>query len=209
LLIVDLVCETPEQEEELRKIVRQTKVVLTCSGPFEKYGKTLVKICAEEGVHYADITGETDFVRDMVQQYDEKARESGAVIVSHCGNDCIPQDLTVFEMHQHAKKNNAELIQVMTYPEFSASSSWSGGTIATASYQLGKDRSSKPKIDFDPLLRNAKGEKSESKTKNISPKSTMETEDVGTVEVCHESRVHHCVPVLVVRCTHIIYSSLC
>ena len=26
-------------------------------GPFEKYGKTLAKLCAEEGVHYCDITG--------------------------------------------------------------------------------------------------------------------------------------------------------
>ena len=87
LLIADLLCETPEQEATLREIVSSTKVCLTCSGPYEKYGQTLVKLCAEEGVSYGDITGETDFVRKMIKQYDSKARETGAIIVSHCGND--------------------------------------------------------------------------------------------------------------------------
>ena len=32
------------------------QVVITTAGPFEKYGQTLVKLCAEEGVDYADST---------------------------------------------------------------------------------------------------------------------------------------------------------
>jgi len=44
-----------EQNEELAK---RTKVVLTLAGPFAKYGKNLVKACAENGTDYADITGE-------------------------------------------------------------------------------------------------------------------------------------------------------
>ena len=30
--------------------------MITTAGPFEKYGQTLVKLCAEEGVDYADST---------------------------------------------------------------------------------------------------------------------------------------------------------
>jgi short subunit dehydrogenase-like uncharacterized protein len=60
LLTADLVCETPEQEDILRQTFRDTKVFLTCAGPFEKYGTMLVKLCTQEGVCYADITGETD-----------------------------------------------------------------------------------------------------------------------------------------------------
>ena len=44
-------------EEVLRAVVRKTRVVITCAGPFEKYSQQLVKLCAELGVHYADITG--------------------------------------------------------------------------------------------------------------------------------------------------------
>jgi short subunit dehydrogenase-like uncharacterized protein len=151
ILVADLVCETDEQEEVLRKIVAQTKVVMTCSGPFEKYSQTLVKLCAELGVHYADITGETDFVRQTIEKYDKKAQETGAVIICHSGNDCIPVDLTVYEMHQFAKQKGCELTEVMTYQEFAESAAMSGGTLSTALFVLSKDRS-KNATGFDPLL---------------------------------------------------------
>ena len=115
ILQVDLLCKTPEEENKLRSIVQSTKVCLTCSGPFELYGKKLVQMCAEEGVHYGDITGETDFVREMISKYDDLARETGACILPHCGNDCIPSDLTVFEMNKFAKEKGFELKEVQLY----------------------------------------------------------------------------------------------
>jgi short subunit dehydrogenase-like uncharacterized protein len=153
LLEADLVCETSEQEDILRDIVRQTKVVITCAGPFEKYGQTLVKLCAEEGVSYADITGESDFFRAMIDEHDKTAVKTGAVIVCHCGNDCVPQDLTVFEMNKYAKENDAYLSEVRTYTEVAESASFSGGTSSTAIYQMSKDRSKSKANTFDPLLR--------------------------------------------------------
>jgi short subunit dehydrogenase-like uncharacterized protein len=151
ILEADLVCETSEQEEILRAIVRQTKVVLTCSGPFEKYSQTLVKLCAELGVHYADITGESDFFRQTIEKHDKTAQESGAVIICHSGNDCIPCDLTVYEMHKFAKEKGYQLKEVMTYEEFGDSAGLSGGTATTAAFQLSKDRT-KPRTGFDALL---------------------------------------------------------
>lgn len=115
ILRVDLLCKTPEEESKLRSIVQSTKVCLTCSGPFELYGKKLVQMCAEEGVHYGDITGETDFVREMISKYDDVARETGACILPHCGNDCIPSDLTIFEMNKFAKEKGFELKEVQLY----------------------------------------------------------------------------------------------
>lgn len=115
ILQVDLLCKTAEEESKLRDIVKSTKVCLTCSGPFELYGKKLVQVCAEEGVHYADITGETDFFREMIVKYDKTARETGACIVPHCGNDCIPSDLTVMEMSKFARQQGFELKEVQLY----------------------------------------------------------------------------------------------
>lgn len=177
ILQVDLLCTTPEEESKLREIVQSTKVCLTCSGPFELYGKKLVQICAEEGVHYADITGETDFVREMIVKYDKTARDTGACIIPHCGNDCIPSDLTVFEMHKFARKNGFELKEVQLYEEHGADAAWSGGTLATASYQLGKDRKNKTKTAFDPLLTMVDGSKSEFSTKSITPKKKGKAPD--------------------------------
>ena len=50
----------------LCKMVASTRVVCTTAGPFDKYGSDLVKCCAEQGTHYCDITGETDWVRIMI-----------------------------------------------------------------------------------------------------------------------------------------------
>lgn len=152
ILVADLVCQTPEDKAKLQAIVEQTKVVLTCSGPFEKYGPTLVELCAQTGVYYADITGETDYVRQTIEKHDAQAQKSGAVLLSHCGHDCIPCDLMVWEMNQFASNQGCRLTQVLTYQEFADEAAFSGGTAATAAYQLSKDRSNKPKTEFDPLL---------------------------------------------------------
>ena len=169
-------------------------MVITTAGPFEKYGQTLVKLCAEEGVDYADsapepgvfslgrsaltdraaaaVSGESDFLRAMVAQHDATAQQTGARIVVHCGNDCIPWDLTVFEMHKHAQSKGAELVEVQTFGEFGDSFGASGGTLTTAIYQLGKQRSA-AKPDFDPLLRTRDGRKSDSLTKITNPKKDV------------------------------------
>ena len=75
-------------------MARCTRVVITTTGPFDRYGSDLVRMCAESGTHYADITGETDWVRKMIDRYDDKARATGARIVHFCGHDCVPWDLT-------------------------------------------------------------------------------------------------------------------
>lgn len=177
ILPVDLLCKTDQEESKLRDIVKSTKVCLTCSGPFELYGKKLVQMCAEEGVHYADITGETDFVREMIVKYDETARETGACIIPHCGNDCIPSDLTVMEMNKFARQKGFELKEVQLYEEHGADATWSGGTLATASYQMAKDRKSMEKRSFDPLVKTVDGSKSEYTTKNITPKTKKNAAD--------------------------------
>ena len=152
VLVADLVCSNEEDISTLKAIVERTKVVLTCSGPFEIYGPTLVGLCAQLGVYYADITGETDYFRQTIQRHDKQAQESGAVILCHCGHDCIPCDLLTYELQQFASSSNCDLVKVMTYQEFAEEASFSGGTAATAAYQLSKNRATQTKPAFDPLV---------------------------------------------------------
>lgn len=153
ILLADLTCPTSADREQLESYIKQTKVVLTCSGPFEKYGPVLVELCAQHGVHYADITGESDYFRQVIANHDQQAQASGAVILCHCGNDCIPCDLLVYELHQFANRLDCRLDTVMTYEEFSEEAEFSGGTVATAAYQLSKNRTqSGANPTFDPLL---------------------------------------------------------
>ena len=44
-------------------------------------GEPLVKVCAESGTDYCDLTGEVQWIRRMLQGYEKTARRSGARIV--------------------------------------------------------------------------------------------------------------------------------
>jgi short subunit dehydrogenase-like uncharacterized protein len=52
-----ILCEA-DSEEQNEQLAKRTQVVLALAGPFNKYGRNLVKACAENGTDYADITGE-------------------------------------------------------------------------------------------------------------------------------------------------------
>ena len=115
----------------------------------------------------------------MIAQHDATAQQTGARIVIHCGNDCIPWDLTVFQMHKHAQSKGAKLVEAQTYGEFGDAFGASGGTLTTAIYQLGKQRSA-AKPDFDPLLRTRDGGKSASLTKIANPKKDVRSAAIRT-----------------------------
>src|SRR3954447_14892849 len=86
----------------LRSMAERTTAIATTVGPYRKYGIGLVEACAAAGTHYADLTGETLFIRDTMERFDGAARASGARIVHTCGFDSIPSDLGVFTLHEAA-----------------------------------------------------------------------------------------------------------
>ena len=129
----------------------KTICVLTTAGPFDKYGSLLVQSCARQGTHYCDITGETDWVRKMVDQHDDLARQSGARIVSFCGHDCIPWDLLVLECSKHLRKKGETLEQIEFFDEINAAPS--GGTMDTVFHSLGNRVKYTSQLGFDPLLK--------------------------------------------------------
>ena len=82
--------------EALRQLAQSTKVVLTTVGPYILHGEPLVAACAAAGTHYADLTGEPEFVDLMWLKYHEQAQKTGARIVHCCGFDSIPHDLGAY-----------------------------------------------------------------------------------------------------------------
>lgn len=54
---IPVIIADSQDEDGLRALVKQTKVVISLVGPYALYGAKLVKVCAEEGVHYCDLTG--------------------------------------------------------------------------------------------------------------------------------------------------------
>ena len=86
----------------LAELAARTTAIATTVGPYRRYGMALVEACAAAGTHYADLTGETLFMRETIQRLDLPARASGARIVHNCGFDSIPSDIGVLVLHPAA-----------------------------------------------------------------------------------------------------------
>ena len=65
----------------LREMCSQTRVVVSTVGPYALYGEPLVKICAETGTDYCDLTGEVQWIKRMLDRHEAAAKASGARIV--------------------------------------------------------------------------------------------------------------------------------
>lgn len=77
----------------LDQLARRSRVVLSTAGPFALAGSALVAACVRHGTHYVDITGETPWVRQMIDQHHRAAQRSSACVVPGCGFDSVPSDL--------------------------------------------------------------------------------------------------------------------
>jgi len=114
----------------LDAIAARAKVVCSTVGPYAKYGSFLVAACVRAGTHYCDLTGEVPWIRRMIDEHHDAARESGARIVHCCGFDSIPSDLGVWMLHRAMQGRGARLAKVDAF--FGEMSGLpSGGTIAT------------------------------------------------------------------------------
>jgi short subunit dehydrogenase-like uncharacterized protein len=117
-------------EASLRAIVKSTRVVCTTVGPYAKYGRSLAHVCAEEGVHYTDLTGEVPFMRASIDENDAAAKKSHARIVHACGFDSIPSDLGTYMLHRRAEAMGLTLCDTTLLVK-KADGGFSGGTVAS------------------------------------------------------------------------------
>eukprot|EP00026_Physarum_polycephalum_P010051 Phypoly_transcript_10199.p1 GENE.Phypoly_transcript_10199~~Phypoly_transcript_10199.p1 ORF type:complete len:410 (+),score=48.78 Phypoly_transcript_10199:36-1265(+) len=120
-----------DDQPSIDAIAKQTRVILSCAGPYSAHGTPIVASCVRNGTDYCDITGEFTWVRKLVAAYEEDARRTGSLIVNCCGFDCIPSDLGTFFVTSHVKKtygvNSEDVKVVVTKLKGGAS----GGTIGT------------------------------------------------------------------------------
>ncbi|GAA5835568.1 hypothetical protein JCM5353_000896 [Sporobolomyces roseus] len=127
----DVLVADSTDEESLRNVLKQVKVVASLIGPYMQHGELLYKLCAELGVHYCDLTGETPFVYKMAKNYTRSALASKAILVNASGFDSIPSDINTFLAAQRLQQidSNASLGAVRS--GFKAKGTFSGGTLAS------------------------------------------------------------------------------
>ena len=160
----------------LDAMVARTQVVVSTVGPYLRYGLPLVAACAAAGTDYADLTGETLFVRECIDLHHKQAVDTGARIVNSCGFDSIPSDLTVFALHRQAERDNAGELLDTNLVVRQLKGGISGGTAASGMelmrvvsedsearrlmddpYTLTPDRGAEPELGEQPDLRWRRG----------------------------------------------------
>ncbi len=90
------------EPESLRPLAEDTRVVCTTVGPYTTYGTPLVEACISAGTEYCDLTGEVNWVREMIDRYHDDAVDAGVRIVHSCGFDSIPADLATLLVQSFA-----------------------------------------------------------------------------------------------------------
>jgi short subunit dehydrogenase-like uncharacterized protein len=115
----------------LATMAADTRVVASTVGPYALYGSTLVAAVAEAGTDYCDLTGETQWMRRMIDAHAATAEASGARIVHTCGFDSIPSDLGVWHLQQQALDRFDAPCEHVSMRVATMRGGASGGTIAS------------------------------------------------------------------------------
>ena len=147
-----LVTADSSDPSSMKELAERCRVVATTVGPYRRYGMPLVEACANAGTDYADLTGESLFVREAIDRFHETAQANGARIVNCCGFDSIPSDLGVFCLHEQAKKDGAGDLEDTTYVVRGMKGGPSGGTIDSARGMIDEAKTDPAarKIAYDP-----------------------------------------------------------
>ena len=160
----------------LDEMAARTRVVVTTVGPYTRYGLPLVAACAGAGTDYADLTGESPFIRSSIDLYHKQAVDTGARIVHSCGFDSVPSDLSVYALYRAAGEAGAGELVDTDFVVRSMAGGLSGGTIASLlevlrtvscdpdmrrqfadPYTLSPDRGAEPELGAQPDLPRRRG----------------------------------------------------
>lgn len=156
---VDIIIANSDDTDSLDEMTKQTQVIISTVGPYLKYGEPLIKSCTTHGTDYVDLTGEAIFIKDMMDKYQDAAKQSGARIVNSCGFDSIPSDLGVYFTQQQAEEKFGSTCDVIHMRVKAAKGGLSGGTIAsmaTIFEEVGKDNSRRKQVANPYLLNDDK-----------------------------------------------------
>jgi short subunit dehydrogenase-like uncharacterized protein len=128
---VEVLVADSQNQQAMNAIASQTRVILNTAGPFALYANALVDACVRFRTHYVDITGETPWVKTLIDRYDAQAATDGTRIIPCCGFDSVPSDLGTYLIVRHLQRElGVSCKGVNAY--FQAFGGFNGGTLASA-----------------------------------------------------------------------------
>jgi short subunit dehydrogenase-like uncharacterized protein len=127
---VDILVADSQDRAAIDSIVSQTRVLLNTAGPFTLYGDAIVDACVRYHTHYVDITGETPWVKGLIDRYHVQAAADGTRIIPCCGFDSVPADLGTYLLVRHLHRElGVNCTQVKAY--YQMAGGFNGGTLAS------------------------------------------------------------------------------
>ncbi len=152
----DLIVADSADHAAVDAMAAQTRALITTAGPYALYGDAVVDACVHQRTHYADITGETVWVRRLIDRHHAQAERDATRVVPFCGFDSIPSDLGTWLLARHMQQAfGAPAVEVRTF--FRLAGGFNGGTLASnfARHERGDAARSRDPFLLDPDPRHA------------------------------------------------------
>ena len=115
-------------KSSLEEICGKTKVICSTVGPYALFGTNLIHACIKMKTNYCDISGETQWIRKVIDTFHEKAKKQKIKIVNSCGFDSIPSDVGVYFCQSNYYKENGEYANEIKMRVAGTRGGFSGGT---------------------------------------------------------------------------------
>ncbi|OQE27772.1 hypothetical protein PENSTE_c004G08081 [Penicillium steckii] len=126
------VLEVQLNSAELNELAKKTKIIINCVGPYFKYSEPVVEACANNGTHYLDVTGETPWIKIMIDKYHETAKNNGAIVIHSVGVESVPADMLAWSLVKRVREDlSTNTREIYSCIKELKSSGASGGTLNT------------------------------------------------------------------------------
>ncbi|CAI7601974.1 unnamed protein product [Penicillium glandicola] len=97
----------------LNPLIQRSRLVINGIGPFHRFSTPIVAACATLGTHYVDFTTEIPWIQQVIQRYDEIARQSGSILMPGLSTS-TPSDIMAWlianKMQEAFSTGTAEII---------------------------------------------------------------------------------------------------
>jgi len=170
-----LIVADAQDAAALGALAARTRVVLSTAGPFALFGGPLVAACVQQKTHYVDITGETPWVRGLIDLHHAQAAASGTRIIPGCGFDSVPSDLGAW-LAADALWQAFDEPCVSVKASFSMRGGLNGGTLASA---LNMMDTGQAKALAQPFLLNPPGTLPDNAAQQTDPIAPHKDADFG------------------------------
>jgi short subunit dehydrogenase-like uncharacterized protein len=172
----DILVADAQDQPAVDAIVAKTRILLSTAGPFSLYGSKIVDACVRYKTHYVDITGETSWVRDLIDRYHDRAAAEGTRIIPCCGFDSVPSDLGTYLVARHIQKTlGTDCREVKSF--YQIRGGLNGGTFASAANLQQSGQAARTRELF--LLNPPKARSAEELRLNRDPRKARFDADIG------------------------------